>query len=107
MLNSKNSTPNGVVPADAVSPSCFTGNVATPIADGSIALSNRFAASTASPGGSRNKLVVPQRLVHNRFAVASDTNAFGVVRYSSQYFSSSGRTFSTSSKGKSQSLIDF
>ena len=30
------------------------------------------------------RLIVPQRLAHKRFAVASDTNALGVVRYWSQ-----------------------
>ena len=43
------------------------------------------AAEAASPSaGIRSRLIVPQRLGHKRLAVASETNALGVVRYSSQ-----------------------
>src|SRR6188472_1376994 len=106
-LNPRNKSPNGVVPDEACNPSCRTGNNATPIADGSSAFCNCVETAAASAPGSRNKLIAPHRLLHNFFAVANETNAFGVVRYSSQYFSSAGRIFSTSSNGKSQSLIDF
>ena len=87
-LKPRNRKSNGVVPLAAARPCCFTGRKDMPSAFGSISLLEAVAttpaAEAASPAGNRSRLIVPQRLAHKRFAVSSDTNALGVVRYSSQ-----------------------
>ena len=49
-----------------------------------VARQERYFSAVPFPIGMRSKLIVPQRLGHSFFAVASDTNALGVVRYLSQ-----------------------
>ena len=113
MLNPKNNPSNGVVPLAARSAASFAGSSVIPSEGGSSCASNSDCSlpavavgSSSAASGIRTTLSVPHRDPHNRAASACETNALGVVRRASQYASSASPTFSTSSKGRSQSSIE-
>ena len=113
--SARNSGPNGVEPRAAARASAASGMILMPTSAGSSRAASAPRSEPRSVTRSRGTcqaVVAPKRLPASVRAVASDTNAFGVVPYVFQYWSSSScggvvRTRDASNgNGGSQSAIE-